>query len=469
MGVRIGTGQGTAGDSPSGIDHLLGAGVDYLCFESLAELVMGRLTEARAQDPEAGYAPDIGQYLRKALPAVAEGRVKIVSNAGGLNPAGAARLTARIARELGLSGIRIATVTGDDLYPRLNALRAAGADLRNMDTGDGFETFPSPPLFASAYLGAQPVVEGLARGANVVLTGRVTDATIFMAPLIHEFGWSFADSDLLAAGVLIGHLLECSGQVAGGNYSGPDWFATPDPWNVPFPIAEVEADGSAILTKPDTCGGRVSFDTVRRQLLYEVADPARYMNPDVVADFTSARVDDLGDNRVRVSEVRGAPAPDSYKVLLGYDTGWGGEIRVALNFPHAWEKARAAAAIFKKRVLDAGHEVLEWRVEYIGLDALGGPTVPNPQVPPQELLLRVAFRCPDEATALAVRAELTPIYLSAPAAGVGVIHSLTGQGRQPSALHALWPTRVPKALIDPDVVVTLGDAANGQWQEEETV
>jgi len=461
--IRIGAGQGTAGDSPEGVAKLIDAGCDYLCFESLAELVMARLTEQKAADPEMGYAADVAQYLRPALRAVAEGRVKMITNAGGLNPAGAARMAARIAAEQGLCGLRIATVSGDDVSSRLGTLRGQGADLAHAETGAAFSDFPGEPLFASTYLGARPVVDALDAGAQIVFTGRITDATLFLAPLIYEHGWRFDDWDRLATGVLLGHLMECSGQVAGGNYAGPDWWQTPEPWNVPFPMVDVAPDGTAILSKPASCGGRVSFDTVRHQLLYEVQDPSRYLNPDVVSDFTSPTFEDLGEDRVRIRGVRGFPAPATYKALLGVETGWAGEIRVGLSFPHAWEKARTVAAIFRKRVEDAGLDVLEWRVEYFGLDALGGATVPEPSSEPGELLLRVAFRCRDEATALAVRGALTPLYLSAPAAGVGVIHSLTGAGRSPSRQSALWPTLIEKTLVDPHVRVTLGEVEDGKW------
>ena len=214
----------------------------------------------------------------------------------------------------GSSGIRIATVLGDDLTGRRRRSRAATA-LQHLDTGAPFTELPSPAVLASAYLGARPIVDALAQGADVVITGRCADAALFLAPLVHEHGWAWDDWDRLAAGVLVGHLLECSGQTA-GREPQRDWWTVPHPWDLPYPIAEVDADGTAVITKPRASGGRVSFDTVRHQLLYEVHDPTRYLAPDVVADFTSATFDDLGDDRVRVTGVRGAPATDTYKLLL---------------------------------------------------------------------------------------------------------------------------------------------------------
>ncbi|MFM7224758.1 MAG: acyclic terpene utilization AtuA family protein, partial [Actinomycetota bacterium] len=238
-------------------------------------------------------------------------------------------------------------------------------------------------------LGARPVAEALAAGADIVITGRVADASLFLAPLVHEHGWAWNDWDRLASGILVGHLLECSGQSVGGNYSG-EWWTIPHPWDLPYPIAEVSVDGTAVITKPAASGGRVSFDTLRHQLLYEVHDPTRYLSPDVVADFTSARFEELGDDRVRVSGVRGAPATGSYKALLAAHAGWSGETRVAFGWPDAVAKAKATAAIFTERVRAAGLAVDEWCVELLGAGALGGPTVPPSAGEEPECVLRVA-------------------------------------------------------------------------------
>jgi len=329
VGVRVGGGQGFYGDTPRAVAGLLDAGVDYLCLEALAELTLAILQKDRQKDEATGFTRDLPAYLQAALPAVAARRVKLITNAGGINPAAAARATIDTARELGVSGIRVATVLGDDLVPHLDAL-AEDSGLTNLDTGTPFSSFPGPVLFAAAYLGARPIVEALAAGADVVITGRVADAALFLAPLVHEHGWAWDDWDRLAAGTLIGHLLECSGQSAGGNLS-VDWASVPRPWDLPYPIAEVDADGTACLSKPDTSGGRVTFDTVRHQLLYEVHDPAAYLSPDVVADFTSATFVDEGHDRVRVTGVRGRPATPTYKALLCHHAGWTGEARVAFS------------------------------------------------------------------------------------------------------------------------------------------
>jgi Acyclic terpene utilisation family protein AtuA len=453
--IRLGGGQGFYGDTPRAVEGLLAEGVDYLCLEALAELTLAILQKDRARDETLGYTRDLPRYLAASLPAVVDGRTKIVTNAGGINPAAAARAAKETAKALGVSGLRIATVLGDDLMTRLDELHGATSSaLSNLDTGEPFDRLPAPPLFASAYLGAFPIAEALAEGADVVITGRVADAALFLGPLIHEHGWTRSDWDRLAAGVLVGHLLECSGQVAGGNFSG-EWWTIPEPWNLPYPIAEVAADGSAVITKPAASGGRVDVDTVRHQLLYEVHDPASYFAPDVVADFTSAQFEDLGSDRVRVADVRGKPATDTYKALLAYHAGWAGETRVAFSWPDAPEKARATAAILAKRVEMAGIEVREWCFEYWGVNALAGPTVPRlpPGVEPPECVLRAAWRCDDERSCRAVGRELVPLALSAPPAG------LTGMGRgmagASTELLGLWPTLVDKRLVDPAVTVTV--------------
>lgn len=452
MTARIAGGQGFYGDTPRAVEGLLAEGVDYLCLEALAELTLAILQKDRQRDETRGYTRDLPLYLGAALPAVAAGQTKVITNAGGVNPTAAARAALETARALGVSGITVATVLGDDLTGRLDVLRSSTASkLVHLETGEPFEELPADPRFAAAYLGARPIVDALAQGADVVITGRVADAALFLAAAAHEHGWAWDDWDRLAAGVLVGHVLECSGQAAGGNYSG-DWWALPRPWALPYPIADVDADGSAVITKPNASGGRVSFDTVRHQLLYEVHDPAAYLAPDVVADFTSATFDDLGDNRVRVTGVRGRPATDTYKTLLAYPAGWAGEARVAFAWPDAHEKARATAAVFTRRVEMAGIEVAEWCFEYWGVNALGGPTVPPDAAEPPEVVLRAAWRCDDERTAGLVGRELVPLSLSGPAPG------FTGMGRggaRATELLGIWPTLVEKDLVDPEVRVHL--------------
>jgi hypothetical protein len=451
--ISVAGGQGFYGDTPAAVDALLAEGIEYLCLEALAELTLAILQKDRQKDETRGYTRDLPAYLARALPFVADGRTKVITNAGGINPTAAARAAIDTAKAMGVTGIKIATVLGDDVLTRLGELHGDhGQSLAHLDTGLSFESMPAPPLLAAAYLGARPIADALAQGADIVITGRVADASLFLAPLAHEHGWAWDDWDRLSAGILVGHLLECSGQSLGGNYSG-DWWALPHPWDLPYPIARVEADGTAVITKPAGSGGRVSTDTLRHQLLYEVHDPTRYLSPDVVADFTSARFEDLPDDRVRITDVRGTPATDTYKLLLAHHAGWAGEARVAFSWPDAYEKAKATAAIFAKRVEMAGHDVAEWHVEYWGVNALGGPTVPHDAAcEPPECVLRVAWRCDDQRTAGLVGRELVPLTLSAPPAG---LTGAGGRGGGPTELLGIWPTLLDKKLVDDHVRITI--------------
>jgi hypothetical protein len=451
--VKVAGGQGFYGDTPTAVDALLAEGVDYLCLEALAELTLAILQKDRQRDETRGYTRDLPAYLARALPFVADGRTKVITNAGGINPVAAGNAAMETARQLGVTGIKIATVVGDDLLARLDTLHTKhGQSFAHLDLDTPFADYPAPALFAAAYLGARPIADALAQGADVVITGRVADASLFLAPLAYEHGWAWDDWDRLAAGILVGHLLECSGQSLGGNYSG-DWWALPHPWDLPYPIATVDADGTAMISKPEGSGGRVSTDTLRHQLLYEVHDPARYLSPDVVADFTSAQFEDLDGDRVRITGVRGTPATDTYKVLLSSHAGFAGEARVAFSWPDAPEKAKATAAILMKRVEQAELAVDEWLVEYWGVDALGGPTVPPTDAEPPECVLRVAWRCADQRTASLVGRELVPLTLSAPPAG------MTGSGRggggSATELLSIWPTLVDKKLVDAEVRVVI--------------
>ncbi len=442
MTVRLGGGQGFYGDGISPLGDLLAAGVDYLVCEALAELTLAILQKDRQRDEALGYTRDLPAYVGVALPYIVSGRTKLVTNAGGINPIAAGRATLDVARTNGASGLKVATVLGDDVRPLAGELG-----------------LPDQTLFANAYLGARPIVEALARGADVVITGRVADASLFLAPLVHELGWSWDDWDRLAGGVVVGHLLECSGQVAGGNYSGP-WWENPDPLRIAFPIAEVDRDASAVITKPESAGGMVTFDTVREQLLYEVHDPSRYLNPDVVADFTTVHLDDLGGDRVKVSGTAGAAAPARYKGLVCTPAGWAGEARLAYSWPDAEAKAKAAVAYVRGRAEGAGVGVEEWWEEYFGVNAYGGPAVglgcaDGSGWEPPEVVGRLAWRTAEQATARLVSREVGVLGLSGPPTISNV-----GRGRDggPTQLLAIDPFFVDRKVVDPRVRVEIEEA-----------
>jgi hypothetical protein len=439
--VRLGGGQGFYGDGVQPVADVLEAGVDYLVCEALAELTLAILQKDRQRDEALGYTRDLPQYVRAAVPVLVDGRTKLITNAGGINPVAAGRAVVDALKAAGATGLTVATVVGDDVRPLADEL-----------------ALPDDTLFANVYLGARPIVDALAGGADVVVTGRVADASLFVAPLVHELGWAWDDWNRLAAGVAIGHLLECSGQVAGGNYSGP-WWENPDPLRIGFPIAEVEADGSAVITKPDAAGGMVTFDTVREQLLYEVHDPRAYLNPDATADFTSLTLTDLGGDRVRVSGTQGGPPPGTYKGLVCRPAGWAGEATFAYTWPDAEAKARAAVRFVRQRAEAAGVPVEEWCEEYFGAGAFHGPAADEDAEAmlragwePPEVMGRLAWRTADAATAAKVAQGAGVLGLSGPPqiAGFG-----RARGGKPTQLLALDAIAVDRALVDPRVRVDL--------------
>jgi hypothetical protein len=439
--IRIGGGQGFYGDGVDPVADVLDVGVDYLVCEALAELTLAILQKDRQRDERLGYTRDLPQYIRSTLPFIVDGRTKFITNAGGINPVAAGRAVIDTLKAAGVGGITVATVVGDDVRPLADELGLA-----------------DDALFASVYLGARPIVDALAQGAQIVVTGRVADASLFLAPIVHEHGWSWDDWDRLAAGVVVGHLLECSGQVTGGNYSGP-WWENPDPLRIGFPIALVEPDGTAVITKPPAAGGMITFDTVREQLLYEVHDPSRYLNPDVTADFTSLTLDDLGDNQVRVSGTRGTPAPPTYKGLVCTPAGWAGEATFAYSWPDAEAKARAAVGWLRARAERAGLPVEEWCEEYFGAGVYHGPAYAQDKAEalaggwePPEVLGRLAWRTADPESAAGVARGSGVLGLSGPPmiSGFG-----RARGGKPTQLLGLEAIAVDRALVDRQVRIDL--------------
>ncbi len=441
MTIKLGGGQGFYGDGHEPVGDLLDAGVDYLVCEALAELTLAILQKDRQRDESLGWTRDLPLYVDQALPWLLDRRTRLITNAGGINPVAAGRAIVTALRKADAGGVKVATVVGDDVRGQ-----AAGLGL------------PEDSLFANAYLGAKPIVDALAAGADMVITGRVADASLFLAPLVHEYGWALDDWDRLAAGVVVGHLLECSGQVTGGNWSGP-WWDNPDPTRIGFPIGEVRQDGSVIITKPPGTGGRVSFDTVREQLLYEVHDPAAYLNPDVTADFTSLQVEDLGQDRVSVSGARGGPPPATYKGLVCTPAGWAGEARLAYSWPDAEAKALAALAFIRDRAEQRGLAIDEWHQELFGAGAFGGPTVAADRAAasaagwePPEVIGRLAWRCADPAVAGQVAQGVGVLGLSGPPTIAGTGRSRDGR---PTQLLAVEPFAVERALVDAQVRIEI--------------
>jgi hypothetical protein len=453
--VRIGAGQGFYGDTPDGaLDVARHGDVSYICFDALAELTMAILQKDRMRHPEGGYARDLPTFMRLLLPVARERGIRLITNAGGMNPIGAAASVRAVARELGMNDLRVGVVSGDDLTQRIDDVRGEGAALAHLDTGATIDPVRDRIVFAVAYLGAQPIVDALQRDADVVITGRVADASLFVAPMVHELGWAFDDWDRLAAGVVLGHLMECSGQATGGNFSG-DWWNIPDLDRVGYPVCEMREDGTALLSKPAGSGGRVSFDTVKEQLLYEVLDPRSYMNPDVVADFTTVQLRDIESDVVEVSGVRGRARPEALKVVAGYLDGWMGTAMIGYSWPRAEAKARRSAELIERLAARAGLEPLETVTEVVGVDSLHGDAAAR-GTDANEVVLRVAARFAREEEAARFPRVAMPLALNGP--------PFIGGGAGPSgprALLGVWPTTVARELVESRIDIDVRTAGEG--------
>ncbi len=441
--IRIANGQGFWGDWLEAPVRLVEQGpLDYLALDYLAEVTMSILQKQKEADPRLGYARDFPPLIARIASRLRERGVTAIANAGGVNPAACAREVRRLAPQL-----KVAVVAGDDIFPRLDELLAQGHELRNTDSGEPLETIRGRILSANAYLGAAPLVEALATGADVVIAGRCTDTALTLAPMAHRFGWAWEDWRRLAAGVIAGHIVECGAQSTGGNCQA-DWETIPDMANIGYPIVEAEPDGSFVVTKHHNTGGRVSLETVKEQLLYELGDPKNYITPDCVADFTSIRLAADGENRVRVTGIRGGPRTPMLKVSIAYSRGWKAVGTLVYSAPQAIEKARAAGRIVCERLSQLGLRFEEIHTEIFGANACHGPAAPeNPN--PAEVMLRVGVRGPERASVDRFTRELVPLVLSGPPTATGF-----GEGR-PSVREvvAYWPALIPREVIRTSVEV----------------
>lgn len=436
--VRIGAGAGYSGDRIEPAVELAEHGqLDYLVFECLAERTIAIAQQARRNDPALGYDPLLDARMQAVLPVAAAKRVRIVSNMGAANPRAAARRTAQIAQSLGIAGLKVAAVEGDDVLDVV--LRGA---FRFEESGDDVAAYRDRIVSANAYLGAAPIVDALAAGADVVLTGRVADPSLFAAPLIHAFGWRMDDWDTLGAATVVGHLLECAGQVTGGYFADPGYKDVPNLARLGFPIGEVAADGSVVVTKVPHAGGRVSAATCKEQLLYEIHDPARYLQPDVVADFTRVTVAEETADRVRVTGGRGTARPDTLKVSVAYVDGWIGEGQISYGGPGALARARLALDIVRERLALTGVAASELRFDLIGVDALYGDATPAVRGEPAEVRVRVAGRTANAAEAARIGNEVETLYTNGPAGGGGAFKST----REVIAVQSVL---LPRAAVTP--------------------
>lgn len=416
--LRIGSGAGYSGDRIEPAVELAEQGdLDYLVFECLAERTIALAQQARISDPQGGYDPLLSERMRRVLPFVGRPdgrrRLRVITNMGAANPVSAAIETRRIARELGLN-LKVVAVVGDDVLASLQPEQL-------LDNGQTLGSLDERLISANAYLGVDGILEALRAEADVVITGRVADPSLFLAPQMFEFGWAADDWQRLGRGTLVGHLLECAGQVSGGYFADPGFKDVDDLARLGFPLAEVNADGAALITKVAGSGGRVSRATCTEQLIYEVHDPAAYLTPDVTADFSQVAFVEAGVDRVRAQGAGGRARPEQLKVSVGYLDGWIGEGQMSYGGPGAVARAQLARDIVLKRLALMGVEMQDVRAELIGMDSLHGP---RSHVEPWEVRLRVAARCEARSEAVRVGNEVETLYTNGPSGGGGASKSV---------------------------------------------
>src|ERR1041385_2910405 len=448
--VRIAAGQGFWGDLPDApVRQVQGGPIDYLMLDYLAEVTMSIMQKQKARDPNAGYARDFVSLMKEIFPICVERDIKVVANAGGVNVPGCAAAVRDVAVELGIDKkVRIGMVVGDDILDRIDELLAAGIELRNLDTAEPLAVVRNRIQSANAYLGAAPIVEALALGANVVITGRATDTGLTLGPLIHEFGWAADDWDRLAAGTIAGHIIECGAQCSGGNCQY-DWENIPDLANVGFPIAEASPDGTFVITKHEGTGGRVNVPAAKEQLLYEMGDPHEYITPDCIADFTTINLAADGPDRVRVSGIKGKPATEFLKVSISYSAGYKAVGTLVYSWPDAYAKAQAADQILRARLDRLGLRFDQVLTEFVGVNATHGTLAGDPAGDLAEVQLRGGVRGNDRAAVERFTKEIAPLILTGPPAVTG----FAGGRPKVEEIVAYWPALIPKSEISARVEI----------------
>ncbi len=446
--IRIASGQGFWGDLIDAPYHQVTKGeIDYLVMDYLAEVTMSILQKQKNKNPAFGYARDIPDLMKRILPIIKEKKIKVITNGGGVNPIACAEAVINVAKELKIKDLKIGVIIGDDINSRIDEIISSGCKLNNMDTGESVKSIKDKLLSANVYFGAFPIVEALKQEADIVITGRTTDTGLTLAPMIYEFGWKKDDYDLLSAGTVAGHILECGAQSSGGNFLG-DWESIPNIAEIGFPIAEAYPTGEVIITKHKNTGGRVSFETVAEQLVYEIGDPVQYITPDCVADFTSIKLEDLGSDRVKVYNVKGKPETEFYKVSCSYADGYSASASLTYSWPQALTKAKAADKILRKRLELLNLKFDEIRTEFIGYDACHGPlSTKLDEDLINEIMLRVAVSSHDYNSVERFGKEIAPLILTGPPSVTG----FAGGRPKPSEVVAYWPALIPKKLVKPEV------------------
>lgn len=448
--VRVASGQGFWGDLLTApIDQVRKGPIDYLMLDYLAEVTMSIVQKQRQRDPNAGYARDFVSLMQEILPDCVEKDIKVLSNAGGVNVRGCAEAIKDVAAELGLGGkVRIGVITGDDILPRLDEFIDKGIEINNMDTGEPLSSVRDKVQAANVYLGAGGLVEALGKGAQIVVGGRLTDTGLTLAPLMHEFGWTFSDWDLLSAGTIAGHIIECGAQSSGGNCQY-DWENIPDVANVGFPIVEASPNGEFVISKHNGTGGRINVQCVKEQLLYEMGDPHEYITPDVVADFTTIQLAPDGEDRVRVSGIKGKPNTEFYKVSIAYSAGWKSVGTLVYAWPEAYKKAKAADRILRERLDRLGLKFDLVLTEFVGVNATHGHLAGEPAADIPEVQLRIGVRGQNKTDVERFTKEIAPLILTGPPAVTG----FAGGRPKVEEIMAYFPALIPKNLIETKVEI----------------
>lgn len=446
--ILIGYGQGFWGDSILGPVRLVREGpLDYLALDYLAEVTMSIMQKLKGRNPKAGYATDFVKMLERTLPQVHEKGIKVIANAGGVNPQACLEAVLELARKQGIKGLKVGVIEGDDVLARVPELVRSGHALKNMDDGRALTEVQDRLLSANAYVGAFAIAECLAAGAQIVIGGRLTDPALVGGPMIHEFGWQPGDYDKLAASTMAGHIAECGAQCTGGNYT--DWRAVKDFVRIGYPIIEASPDGTFVVTKHQGTGGLVNRNTVVSQLLYEMGDPKRYLGPDCTADFTSAKVEEIGPDRVRLSGIKGGPPTDTYKVSLSYANGWKATGQLTISGPDAVAKAKLCADIVWGRLALDGCTFTdaEKLVELVGAGVCHAGI--HEASDPPEVVLRLGVKCPDQKRVDRFGMEMVPLVTSGPPGVTGFA------GGRPKATDIVgyWPALLDKKQIETTVRV----------------
>ncbi len=446
--IRIASGQGFWGDlQRAPIDQVRKGPIDYMMLDYLAEVTMSIMQKQKLKEPKLGYAKDLLSVFDEILPDIVQKGIKVITNGGGVNPLACRDSIFAVAKKHNIKNLKIGVVYGDDILPEIDTLASKKMYLDNMETGEKLSTVRQHVISANVYFGAQPIVEALKQGAQIIITGRTTDTGLTLAPMMYEFDWKWDDWNKIAAGTVAGHILECGGQASGGNFTG-DWRNVPDLANIGFPIAEAFPDGKFVITKHENTGGLVSSATVKEQLLYEIGNPKNYITPDCIADFTSIHLNDVGLNRVEVFGIEGKPATDSYKVSMAYFDGYTAFSTLTYAWPDALDKAKRADEILRDRLKNLHLQFDEIRTEFLGYDSSFGRLAQHPEML-NEVVMRVGVRGKDKNAIERFSREIAPLILTGPPSVTGF-----AAGRpKPSEVIAYWPALIPKSAVKPKVEV----------------